>query len=267
MTVSYQEKLKLGLSHTSNSKGTVIFLFGGFGTRWYGDASDQTMATINTIRDEGYETCEIRWLGNKGWGTNNSGQGFKKTTSGTAGIINWIVSDIANNPEIVGATGYSGGANELAYALTVHNLEDILDAVVLIGGSGRIDLVALCQMDLPEVYTGVKEIVDYVMGWRGDGDYCTNISELEWVVQALQSESIITPLQDESRDFHYKKAVVTFIEGKIDIFALQGRLFYDVITSEKSWVELPCIGHGIPHYPDGAALIQETLISALEASD
>jgi len=181
---------------------------------------------------------------------------------GTAGIIDWIVSNIASNPEVVGATGSSGGANELAYALNVHNLEDILDVVVLTGGPGRVDLAALCQTDLP-----VKTIVDYIMGWHDDGDYCTNSSELAWVVQALKSESVITLLTDESRDYHYPNTTVVFIEGEVDVYAPQGRLFYDVITTEKSWLVLPGVGHGVSSDPDGAVLIQETLLKDLETNN
>ena len=70
----------------------------------------------------------------------------------------------------------------------------------------------------------------------------------------------------ESRDYHYLNTTVVFIEDEVDIFAPQGQMLYNAITSEKSWVELPGVGHGIPSNPDGAVLIQETLLEGLEAS-
>ena len=250
-------------AHNLDSLGTVVLISGGWGTSWYGDGGEQHMSIVNAMQNEGYETYEIKWLGEQGWGTNNYGQGFKKITCGTAGIINWIASDIASNADVMAATGHSGGANELAYGLSVHDLESILDVVVATGGPGRVDLTVVCQWNVPSV----KGIVDYVMGWQGDGDYCLNSNEMEWVAQALQSESIVTPLIDESRDYHYPNTAVVFIEGEIDVFAPQGQLFYDAITSGKSWIVLPGVGHGVPNDPDGALLIQETLLEYLEAID
>jgi hypothetical protein len=247
-------------SHNPDSNGTVVFLSGGWGKGWYGDASEHHIGIIDRMRDEGYETYEIKWLGEFGWGTDNFGQGFKKLSCGTSDIIRWIVTNIASNPDVVGATGQSGGANELAYGLSIHDLESILDVIVLTGGPGRLDLVALCQMDDA---SGPKGTVDYVMGWQGDGDYCTTGNCPEWVVQALQSESIITPLSYESRDYDYPNTQLIFIEGENDIYAPQGRMFFDAITSMKQWVELEGLGHGIPRDPLGASLIQDFLLEGL----
>ena len=242
-----------------DSNGTVIFLGGGWGKLWYGDGSEHRIGIINGMLDEGYETYEIRWLGEFGWGTDNFGQGFKKLSRGTSDIIRWIVTNIASNSDVVGATGQSGGANELAYGLAIHDLESILDVIVLTGGPGRIDLVALCQMDAPSV----QGMVDYVMGWQGDGDYCTTGNCPEWVIQALQSESIITPLLYESRDYDYPNTQVIFIEGENDIYAPQGRKFFDAITSTKQWVELEGLRHGIPGDPLGASQIKDFLLEGL----
>ncbi|HEX79275.1 MAG TPA: hypothetical protein G4O19_03870 [Dehalococcoidia bacterium] len=246
-------------SFNPDSKGTVIFLVGGWGKGWYGDAGELQLGIINIMRDEGYETYEIRWLGDFGWGTDNFGQGFKRLSCGTAKIITWIVTNIASNPNVVGATGQSGGANELAYGLSIHNLESIIDVIVLTGGPGRVDLVAICQMDVPNV----RGIVDYVMGWQGDGDYCTGGNCPEWVVQALQSESIITPLSYEYRDYDYPNTQVIFIEGEEDIFTPQGRIFFDAITCMKQWIELEGLGHGIPGTPLGASSIKDSLLEGL----
>jgi len=250
-------------SHNPDSNGTVVFLSGGWGKGWYGDASEHHIGIINGMRDEGYETYEIKWLGEFGWGTDNFGQGFKKLSCGTSEIIRWIVTDIASNPDVVGATGHSGGANELAYGLALHGLENVLDVVVLTGGPARSNLVDLCQIDAPMV----KGLVDYVMGWQDNGDYCQAGGGPEWVVQALQAESIVSPLPGELRDYHYPNTRVGFVEGEFDVFAPLGQIFYDAITSEKSWVVLPGVGHGVPNDPGGAATILEMLLGGLEAGD
>ncbi len=110
------------------------------------------------MRENGYETCEIRWLGDNGWGTDNFGQGFKNLTCGHASLIRWILVNVADNPNAVGALGNSAGCNMLAYGLALHGLEDVLDVVVLSAGPSMSNLTKLC-----EVRYGIWQFVDYVM--------------------------------------------------------------------------------------------------------
>ena len=56
--------------------------------------------------------------------------------------------------------------------------------------------------------------IDYVMGWSDNGDYCYNRTPLDWVEQALQAESIVSPLAEEIRDYHYHDTKVIFVEGE-----------------------------------------------------
>ena len=67
----------------------------------------------------------------------------------------------------------------------------------------------------------------------------------------------------ESRDYDYPNLQVIFIEGENDIFAPQGRIFFDTITSMKQWVELEGLGHGIPGAPLGASKIHDFLLEGL----
>jgi len=48
--------------HNQNSNGTVIFVSGGFGRGWYDDGNEETNQTLNSLRENGYETFEIKWL-------------------------------------------------------------------------------------------------------------------------------------------------------------------------------------------------------------
>ncbi len=86
----------------------------------------------------------------------------------------------------------------------------------------------------------------------------------EEILYALQEESIVSPLTGEVRDFTYPNTQVVFIEGELDVVTNIGRLFYDTVTSEKFWITLTEIGHGIPGNPQGAAVIQEKLLEGLE---
>lgn len=255
---------EIRVNHNPNSKGTVIFISGGWGKSWYSDFGEYKAQTVNKMLDEGYETYEIKWLGEMGWGTDNFGQGPKKLTLAIADVVRWIVIHIANNPDIVGAVGSSCGSNILAYGLTKHGLDDILDVVLLAPGPAWTDLVTLCDIGMP----GAKFIVDYCMGWQGDEDYCQGTDKPEWVIQALQEQSIVSSVPGESRDFHYPATKVVFIEGELDEPSMVNAwLFCDTIASEKSWIVLPGVGHGVPNDPGGAATIQEMLLEGLGASN
>ena len=248
-------------NHVQDSRGAVIFLGGGWGRSWYGDGNEQMVQTIGTMQIEGYETYEVRWLGDNGWGTNNSGRGFKAISCGFAEVARWIVANMSSNPEVVGATGHSGGANQISYGLVCHGLDRIFDVVVLTGGPARTDLVALCLVN----WTGVSHLIDYVMGWEENGDYCLRCEFLEWVVEDLEAESIVSPLEGEVRDYNYTNTRVGFVNGELDVMAENGRRFYDAITCEKTWVEISGVGHGVPNHPEGAEKIREMLLEGLEA--
>ena len=53
-------------------------------------------------------------------------------------------------------------------------------------------------------------------------------------------------------------------EGELDVVTNNGRIFYDAITSEKKWIMLSEVGHGIPGNPEGVAVIQDKLLEGLE---
>ena len=112
----------------------------------------------------------------------------------------------------------------------------------------------------------VKGLVDYVMGWQDNGNYCRTRQFPEGIEHALQAESIVSPLTNETRDYHYPNTRIVFVEGELDVTTDIGRIFYDVITSEKSWVVLTGVGHGIPNDSSGATTIQEMLLDGLEDS-
>ena len=59
---------------------------------------------------EGYETYDIKWAGELGWQTDKFGHGLKNLMCAYATLVRSIATDLADNPEVMGATGNSGGA-------------------------------------------------------------------------------------------------------------------------------------------------------------
>jgi hypothetical protein len=103
------------------------------------------------------------------------------------------------------------------------------------------------------------------MGWQENGEYCQRCQFPEWVVEDLDAESIVSSVEDEMRDYGYPNTRVGFVNGEFDIYAENGRRFYDTITCEKSWVEIAGVGHGIPQDPEGAEAIRGMLLQGLDA--
>lgn len=251
-------------THLDNANGAIIFAGGGLGKNWYGDGSS-TAQIVSTMWEHGLETYEIKWIGDQGWATDCYGEGFKKATGAFSEVVRWITTDLATNPEYIAITGNSGGSWVTAYGLAIHNLEEVLDTVVLTSGPVFSDLVGACCTYTKPIRGG---IIDYIMGWADNGDYCQSGNCPDWLTQALQMESIVSPIPEEIRDYDYPNTKVVFIEGETDDAAVnQGAIFYDAIISEKVWIILPGVGHGVPGSDEGAVMIQEALLDGFEASN
>lgn len=246
---------QIRVNHSNGSKGAVVFTSGGFGTGFYADQSGSPMDTVNRMRNAGYETYEVGWAGERGWQTDSSGQGYKKVMCAYAELVRWITTDLADNPDAMGATGQSAGSVHIGYGLTLYGLEEIFDVVVLTGGPAAADLVGHCAR------SGESGGPDYIMGWLGNGEYCKRGEVVpESAIVALQAESIVSAQPGELRDYHYPNTMVAFVEGELHVpNVLDGELYRDAITSETTWVVVPGVGHGVHRDPVGAATIQAVL--------
>ena len=179
----------------------------------------------------------------------------------TSEMIKWIASDLADNPDAMGAFGSSQASMQLGYALSVYGLGDILDVVVLDSGPMHSDLVATCL-----TYSGPNRglMLDYAFDWAGKGDYCQNGTGPDSIIPILEANSIVSPDLTEVREYQYPRAKVVFIQGENDKPAiLIGRVFYDAITSEKEWIVLPGLDHFVVGQSSGSARIVEKLLEGL----
>ena len=250
---------EIRVNHLDKSKGAVVFTIGGVGTGFYADHSGSPGDTVNRMRDEGYETYEVSWTGERGWSTDGFGQGLKKVMCAYAELVQWIATNIADNPEVMGATGNS---MQIGYGLALYGLEDVLDVVVMSGGPPTADAVDACYRTERRDESPV--LMDYLLGWQDEGDYCLHGEGPEWTIAALEAESIVSALPGELRDYDYPNTKVAFVEGEGDVDNIRrARKYYDAITSEKSWVVLPGVGHGVHRDPDGAATVFRALAALI----
>ena len=160
--------------------------------------------------------------------------------------------------------GISGGSVLVGYGLTVHGLEDIADVAILAAGPVHSDLEDTCF-----VYgDGMRSIIiDYLMGWFDNGNYCQVGEGPEWTHEALEAESIVSEVPGEVRDYDYPTAKVVFIEGEDDEAAVNLAIaFYDAIATEKEWIVIPDVGHGVFGSPDTVTIMIQQLLAGLSAS-
>ncbi len=179
--------------------GAIIFTTGGWGTGLYGNISEITNQTVNTVYEAGYETFEVGWQGDEGWGSGVFGAGYADAMCGYAKVVRWLADNLIDQPDLICAQGNSGGSAQIAYGLSIYALEGLLDMVILTGGPpvSRVDVGCFGTEDpglqvavWPENILGL-DATDKIMGWAGNGDYCKerDSSDEEIIIQAKDTST------------------------------------------------------------------------------
>lgn len=249
--------------------GAILLTTGGAGNTAY-SANAQAVQTMETLLGVGYEVFEIVWQAGGGWGTGVRGEGLKRAMCGYAEVVRWISANAANKPEVMCAQGNSGGSFQIAYGLSVYGLEDVFDMVILTGGPpvSRTDVAcfgtddtALKAAVMPEgTRSWVGPLIDSLMGWQNNGDYCAKAAGPEEALRQLQATSLVSPI--EPRDSSFPKTKVNFVnsEGDGTHANHQGRIYYEKITSPKAWYQILGRAHNIDGVEAGAKIIRELFL-------
>jgi hypothetical protein len=118
--------------------GTVVLGSGGEGTSFYGDFPGAIDLLVG-LQDLGFRVVDRRWQ--TGWFTTDEDP--RRQSSRYAALLQWVHDNVHTTGAFV-ATGNSGGAGEIAYALTTWGAGDLLDVAVLSGGPPLSRLDWLC---------------------------------------------------------------------------------------------------------------------------
>ena len=240
----------------SGSNGAVIFVGGGF-TREFMFGGYRGFLVNN-----GLEFYSIAFPDEQGYLTGVEGAGLKNVSCAASEIIKFIAAELADNPSNLGAFGTSAGSMQLGYGLTLHGLQGVLQLVLLTAGPVQADLVASC-FDYSTPGRGLS--IDLALGWSGDGDYCQNGSGPDSLIGILRADSIVAASGAEKRrNYDYRDTSVVFIQGQDDEAAVElGRVFYDAITSEKTWIVIAGAGHAVAGHPDGIEATIQGIVNGL----
>lgn len=121
------------------SKGAWVLTSGGHGISFYGIGSE-TNTTLNYAPSPGLETFEVRWLGDRGWGTGIAGAGYPKAERAYASIVQYLKEKEITNLTLIIAHAGSGGSFQIVYSLTRFGLEKYINYAILVAGPPTADL-------------------------------------------------------------------------------------------------------------------------------
>ncbi len=252
--------------------GTIIFGSGGGGGALYEQNFPNTPDMLNSLLAKGYRLVQRRWAGNNGWMTGPGGG--KKLACRYATLIR-AVHDQIHKGGAYCATGNSGGAAELSYALARYGMESILDLAVPTSGPplGRIDYGCLGTTDptwaaeCPQLavcggsscgYAGpVPAFMDSLYGDPNVVKDCQNKNKAN--AAAWYDDSVVSP----SSDYDYPQTEVRFLFGAQDCSEAMplGKAYELAITSKKSEVVVPATPHGLPGTVQGAEAVKQALLA------
>jgi len=139
-------------SPDATPRGVVVFFNGGDGTQWWGNASPEVTSFFDALAQHGLELVVVRWR--NGWLEAEPGEQVGPARLGCrpATITAWIHDQIylpmgaSPAPGACGfcLTGNSGGASQVAYALSHYGLGAYVGVTVMTSGPPHTALAAGC---------------------------------------------------------------------------------------------------------------------------
>ena len=208
----------------------VVLFSGDVGTRWWAEEPG-SIEFLGRLRASGFVTIQVRWAA--GWSIAAAGEdaGTGHLACRPASMIRWI-HDHRYVPLTVPAgaigrcgfciTGNSGGASQVAYALSFYGLDGILDGVFPTSGPPQAAQDKGCLRRAGEsgyFYGGNSIVIDQAHGFLTGGP-CRN-ADINFLLRWL-AESVDTG----GRDFLHPETRVHFIHSDSDLPTVPHTLDY-----------------------------------------
>jgi hypothetical protein len=156
---------------TGTSKGTATYTTGTDGNGLYEDIFTYGSTAVGNVLAAGFTTVEISWGSPF---NNNQPDGWALGPGGVlsaacryATVTKWIYTNIQNNAKLpYCATGNSGGAGALAYALSQYNSGSVLSMAEVTSGPppGRLDWGCGCTEGSMAVQCGTSSTLGTCFG-------------------------------------------------------------------------------------------------------
>ena len=255
---------------TGTPVGTVTFAAGGGGTGFYDTVYTYGATVVQDVVSAGYIAVEIEFNNNTtGWLTGPGGPLNLACRYATAN--QWIYDNIhqGGSTQPMCATGNSGGAGAIAYALAHYGMGSVFAMVEPTSGPvfSRIDRGCICSQ--PKVSTPCAEgLQSECYGVTTAMDFIDPAYGTEWCSSAVKTHSTSheSTFFDDSIDsaaaaYAYSTTDVHAVFGGQDFTAAvpQGTDWITLITTQKT---IECVAdapHDLPSVLDGARKISTDL--------
>lgn len=255
--VAYQVDVRWNLPGPS-PRGSFTWMKGGDSTgsiratSIFAQQAQDDLAAMHAIR-----TIEVRFLGA---GTMTPPRnGFVNISAVYADVLEFLVTQgIASG--VVGHYGNSGGSMMGANALAYHEIEQLIDGIVLGGGPFWTDLAAVCTDPNSAIFEPDPEGRAKFDGWNwtelNGGTFCEDMAAQS--APPYPCRSTLGPLADAD----YPDVIVAVMVGTeddpwIDASATD---YWNLITAERKTFDRPVAPHPVFASEDGAATIARRII-------
>jgi len=253
---------------TETFRGVLVFFTGGSGGSWWSAQGADVAAFGERLRGLGFTIAQVRWGTN--WLESSPGNDAGTAHLGCrpATVIRHLHDTLYEGRPLSGtgrcgfcATGNSGGASQVSYALTHYGLESILDAVVPTGGPPHSDLAKACLDPAYGYELGTRNFLDRGFGYFDGNGPC-----------AVRDASFTPRWNDESvgtggNDYAHPATRVHIVIGDQDRgMQLIAATYIDRLRtagSPMTYVIAVNTPHGVYSTEAGRAAIEAALLAEL----
>ena len=253
---------------TGTAIGTIIFGAGGNGVGYYDREFTFGQTAVGSVLSAGFISAQINFDGlSQGWMTGPGGP--RKLACRYATAARWIYDHIrSDTSQPLCATGNSGGAAAIGYALAHYGMSSIFSMVELTSGppQSRVDYGCIC--DQPSVGVSCHSgTLNQCYGVKTaqmsiDQAYGSNICSSAVTSHSRANASLFLNDSIDSADavLSYPTDVHFIFGGKDSSSAVPlGQYYANRITSKHV---VDCVGdapHSIPNVLDGATKIADDM--------
>jgi hypothetical protein len=252
--------------------GTVTFATGGGDTQFYDTNYTYGSTAIDEVVQAGYTAVEIAFNKNTaGWLTGPGGPLYLACRYATAN--QWIYTNLhqGGTTAPMCATGNSGGAGAIGYALAEYGMGSIFAMVEPTSGPvfSRVDYGCICTQPTKSTPCG-EGLLGWCYGVTDAEQYINPAYGNTWCSTAVQTHSTAHQAQffndsikSSSASYTYPTTDVHVLFGGQDFTAAvpQGTDWVDSITTKKSIECVTDAPHDLPNVLDGAQKVASDLIN------
>lgn len=260
---------------TAQVRGLVMLMTGGGGTSWWSEASSLASSFVDTLRADGFIIVQLRWvdpwLASAPGEDAGSGQLACRPATVFKSVHDNQFAPLGLPQQAIGRcgfciTGNSGGASQVAYALSFYGLDSILDAVIPTSGPPHAAQARGCLRNASEeAYwydAGASDTIDSSYGFASGQGPCSHHDPS--FVSRWDAESADTG----GNDFFYPRTRVEVILGGQDTSSApaHARDFATRLdlagTPYVTLQVVPNMAHPIQQSQDGLAALRAALLAS-----